>query len=117
MEKLRELRQELVDSRSEGRFGNKNLRNSNEILDEMNVVLDEMENSLLEPDKELQEYKERTIGLYATDKNPETIFEEVFVHLIEEIGMDGEKTFAPMDYDYYKEFFNKGIKLLMWRIS
>ena len=65
---------------------------------------------------ELQHFKDSTVGLYATDKNPEQLFEEIFVHLIEKIGMDGEKTFSPMDYEYYKEMFNKGIKMLMWRI-
>jgi len=67
--------------------------------------------------KNLEHYKETTVGLYATDKEPEKIFEEVFVHLIEDIGLDGEKTFSPMDYEYYRDYFNKGIKLLMWRIS
>ena len=67
--------------------------------------------------EELQHHKDTTVGLYATDKQPEMLFEEIFVGLINEIGMDGEKTFSPMDYDYYKEFFNTGIKLLMWRIS
>ena len=67
--------------------------------------------------KDLEHFKDTTIGLYATDKDPELLFEEIFVHLIEKIGMDGEKNFAAMDYDYYREYFNKGIKLLMWRIS
>jgi len=117
VKKLRTLRQELVASRSGGKYSKRNLRNANEILYEMDLVLDEMENSLTEPHKELQHHKDTTIGLYATDKEPQTIFEEVFVHLIEEIGMDGEKTFAPMDYEYYNEYFKKGIKLIMWRIS
>ena len=76
--------------------------------------------ALLEHSKmisDLQHHKDTTIGLYATDKEPQTIFEEVFVHLIEEIGMDGEKTFSAMDYEYYRDYFNRGIKLLMWRIS
>jgi hypothetical protein len=63
--------------------------------------------------KDLEHHKRTTIGLYATDKEPE----KIFVHLIKKIGMDGEKTFGAMDYDYYKEYFNKGIKLLMFRIS
>lgn len=67
--------------------------------------------------KDLQHHKDTTVGLYATDKEPEKIFEEVFVNLIEEIGMDGNKTFSPMDYEYYRDMFNKGIKLLMFRIS
>jgi len=67
--------------------------------------------------KDLRHFKDTTIGLYATDKDPELLFEEIFVHLIEKIGMDGEKTFSAMDYDYYREYFNKGINLLMWRIS
>lgn len=67
--------------------------------------------------KNLEYHKETTVGLYATDKNPETLFEEVFVHLIEKIEMDGEKTFAAMDYEYYNNFFKKGINSLMWRIS
>lgn len=67
--------------------------------------------------KELQHHKDTTIGLYATDKEPEKIFEEIFVNLIEKIEMDGEKTFSAMDYDYYKEMFNRGIKLLMFRVS
>lgn len=67
--------------------------------------------------KELQHHKDTTVGLYATDKEPEKLFEEVFVHLIEKIGMDGEKTFSAMDYEYYRDMFNKGIKLLMFRIS
>jgi len=66
---------------------------------------------------ELQHYKDTTVGLYATDKIPEKLFEEVFVNLIEEIGMDGEKTFSPMDYEYYRDMFNRGMKLIMWRIS
>lgn len=41
--------------------------------------------------KELQHHRDTTIGLYATDKDPEKLFEWVFVNLIEEIGMDGEK--------------------------
>ena len=67
--------------------------------------------------KDLEHHKETTAGLYATDKEPEKLFEEVFVNLIEEIGMDGEKTFSPIDYEYYRDMFNKGIKLLMFRIS
>ncbi len=67
--------------------------------------------------KQLQHHKDTTVGLYATDKAPEKLFEEVFVNLIEEIGMDGEKTFSPMDYEYYRDMFNKGIKMLMFRIS
>jgi hypothetical protein len=67
--------------------------------------------------KDLEHHKDTTVGLYATDKEPEKLFEEVFVNLIEEIGMDGEKTFSPMDYEYYRDMFNKGIKMLMFRIS
>ena len=67
--------------------------------------------------KQLQHFKDTSSGLYATDKKPEALFEEIFVHLIDKIGMDGEKTFSPMDYKYYNEFFKKGINLLMWRIS
>jgi len=67
--------------------------------------------------KELQHHKDTTVGLYATDKEPETLFEEVFVNLIEEIGMDGNQTFSPIDYEYYRDMFNKGIKLLMFRVS
>ena len=67
--------------------------------------------------KELQHHKDTTVGLYAIDKEPEKIFEEIFVNLIEEIGMDGKKTFSAMDYEYYRDMFNKGIKLLMFRIS
>lgn len=67
--------------------------------------------------KELQHHKDTTIGLYATDKEPEKIFEEIFVNLIEEIGMDGEKTFSAIDYEYYRNMFNRGIKLLMFRVS
>lgn len=67
--------------------------------------------------KDLQHHKDTTVGLYATDKEPEKLFEEIFVHLIEKIGMDGEKTFSAMDYDYYKDYFNKGIKMLIFRIS
>lgn len=67
--------------------------------------------------KDLQHHKDTTVGLYATDKEPEKLFEEIFVHLIEKIGMDGEKTFSPMDYECYNEYFKKGINLLMWRIS
>jgi acetylglutamate kinase len=67
--------------------------------------------------KELQHHKDTTVGLYATDKEPEQLFEEIFVHLIEKIGMDGEKTFSAMDYEYYRDMFNKGIKMLMFRIS
>ena len=81
--------------------------------------LDEVETFVTMHDKikKLQHHKDTTVGLYATDKEPEKLFEEVFVNLIEKIGMDGEKTFSPMDYDYYKEYFNKGINLLMFRIS
>jgi hypothetical protein len=67
--------------------------------------------------KELQHHRDTTIGLYATDKDPEKLFEWVFVNLIEEIGMDGEKTFSATDYEYYRDMFNKGIKLLMFRVS
>lgn len=67
--------------------------------------------------EDLEHFKQNHVGLNATDKEPDKIFEEIFVHLIEKIGMDGEKTFSAVDYEYYKEFFNKGIKLLMWKIS
>jgi hypothetical protein len=67
--------------------------------------------------KELQHHKDTTTGLHATDKEPEQLFEEIFVNLIEKIGMDGEKTFSAMDYEYYRDMFNKGIKMLMFRIS
>ena len=67
--------------------------------------------------KDLEHHKGTTVGLYATDKEPEKLFEEVFVNLIEEIGMDGNQTFSPMDYEYYRDMFNKGIKMLMFRIS
>lgn len=67
--------------------------------------------------KELQHHRDTTVGLYATDKEPEKIFEEIFVNLIEEIEMDGEKTFSALDYEYYRDMFNKGIKLLMFKIK
>ena len=67
--------------------------------------------------KELQHHKDTTVGLYATDKEPDKLFEEIFVNLIEKIGMDGEKTFSAQEYEYYKEMFNRGIKLLMFRVS
>ena len=67
--------------------------------------------------KELQHHKDTTVGLYATDKKPDKLFEEIFVHLIDKIGMDGEKTFSAIDYEYYREMFNRGIKLLMFRVS
>ena len=66
--------------------------------------------------KDLQHHKDTTIGLYATDKQPEKIFDEIFVNLIEGIGMDGNKTFSPMDYEYYRDMFNKGIRLIMFQI-
>jgi len=55
-------------------------------------------------------------GLFVTDKQPETLFRNIFVDLIEEIDMDGEKTFSPVDFEYYEEYFKRGIKLLMWQI-
>ena len=81
--------------------------------------LDEVETFVTMKDKikKLQHHKDTTVGLYATDKEPEKLFEEVFVNLIEEIGMDGNQTFSPMDYEYYRDMFNKGIKMLMFRIS
>jgi len=66
---------------------------------------------------ELERFKDENFGLHATDKEPENLFEEVFVNLIEKIGMDGEKTFSAMDFEYYNEYFKKGIKLLMRRIG
>ena len=81
--------------------------------------VDEVEKfiSTMERIKKLEHFKQSHIGLYVTDKEPEKIFEEIFVNLIDKIGMDGEKTFSAVDYEYYKEFFNKGIKVLTWRIS
>lgn len=122
IKKLRTLRQDLITTLGSGlKFGKQNVRNESEILAEMDKLLDEMEGLLdygIELKiKELQHHKDTTVGLYATDKDPETIFEEVFVHLIEKTGMDGEKTFSPIDYHYYNEFFKKGINMLMWRIS
>jgi hypothetical protein len=122
IKKLRTLRQDLITTLNSGtKFGKQNVKNQTEILCKIDKVLDEME-GLLDYGtelkiQELQHHKDATSGLYATDKEPETLFEEVFVHLIEKIGMDGEKTFSPMDYDYYNDFFKKGINLLMWRIS
>lgn len=83
--------------------------------DDFEYVAEEIANDL--KIKDLQHHKDTTVGLYATDKEPDKLFEEVFVHLIEKIGMDGEKTFSAMDYEYYRDMFNKGIKMLMFRIS
>jgi hypothetical protein len=94
----------------------------NELVNEISdIVSADYEPKKCIPDakyvKDLEHFKDTTIGLYVTDKEPELLFEEIFVHLIEKIGMDGEKTFSAMDYDYYRGYFNKGIKLLMWEIS
>lgn len=67
--------------------------------------------------KDLEHHRDTLSGLYATDKEPEKLFEEVFVNLSSEIGMDGNQTFSPQDYDYYKTLFNRGIKLLMFKID
>jgi len=61
--------------------------------------------------------KETLQGLYVTDKKPEDLFRNIFVELIDKIGMDGEKTFSSVDFEYYEYYFNKGIKLLMWQIT
>jgi hypothetical protein len=82
--------------------------------DNFSDIADELYENII---KQVQHHKETTIGLYATDKEPDKLFEEVFVNLIEEIEMDGNKTFSAVDYEYYRDIFNKGIKLLMWRIS
>tara|TARA_R110001606_G_C14837727_1_gene585308 strand:+ start:64 stop:390 length:327 start_codon:yes stop_codon:yes gene_type:complete len=67
-------------------------------------------------EKQLLHEKETMNGLFATDKNPQDIFRIIFVDMIQEIGMDGEKTFAAMDFDYYEEYFKKGIEKIMFKL-
>lgn len=120
VKKLHSLRQELVISQRYNYVATRsNVKTFDKCIIELDKLLDEFESELSPSliNNELQHYKDATVGLYATDKEPESIFEEVFVHLIEKTGMDGEKTFSPMDYEYYNEYFKKGIKLLMWRLS
>jgi hypothetical protein len=121
IKKLITLRQELITTLSSGgRYGKQKVKSEGQILDDMGELLDEIEGLLDYGNelkiKELQHFKDTTVGLYATDKIPEELFEEVFVHLITEIGMDGEKTFSPMDYEYYNKYFKKGINLITWRL-
>jgi len=86
------------------------------VKSEWNLLYHDNEEQLFDKLKDLQHFKDSNIALYATDKDPETLFKEIFVHLIEKIDMDGEKTFSPMDFEYYEKYFNRGINLLMWRI-
>jgi len=98
---------------------NSNVKTFTECIATFDELLNEME-EIIYPDldvKDLQHFKDSNIALYATDKEPETLFREIFVELIQEIGMDGEKTFSPMDFEYYESYFKKGINLLMWNLN
>jgi len=67
--------------------------------------------------KKLEHHEATTVGLYATDKVPADLFRIIFFDMIDEIGMDGEKTFSPVDFEYYESYFKKGINKLMFQIT
>ena len=71
-------------------------------------------NAINEADEEIKQlthHKDTTVGLYATDKEPDKIFELIMNTI------DGDKCMSAMDYDYYKNIFDTEIKKLMFRIS
>ena len=67
--------------------------------------------------EKLQHHKDTTVGLYATDKNPNELFKIIFSDMIQETGMDGNKTFSAEEFEYYNNYFKKGIEKLMFKIT
>lgn len=61
--------------------------------------------------KELQHQKDTTIGLYATDKEPNKLFELAMDDI------DGNPILSAIDYEYFKKIFDKKMNDLMFRIT
>ena len=75
--------------------------------------IERLQRKEIEFDKYINDHKHLTV----IDCDADKLFEKIFVDMVEKIGMDGNKCFSAKDFEYYKKYFNKGIKLISWQIT